>query len=40
MCEYVDICAKYPGEVVIETEGTGILSLKITLVSYFVFLET
>ena len=31
MCGYGDNCVKYPGAVAIETEGTGILSLKITL---------
>ena len=30
MCGYDDICVKYPGAVAIETEGTGVLSLKIT----------
>jgi len=29
--QYVDICKEYPGAVAIETEGKGILSLKITL---------
>ena len=29
--QYVDICKAYPGAVAIETEGKGILSLKITL---------
>ena len=28
---YDDICKEYPGAVAIETEGKGILSLKITL---------
>ena len=30
-CRYDDICEQYPGAVAIETEGEGILSLKITL---------
>ena len=30
-CGNDDICAKYPGAIAIETEGTGILLLKITL---------
>ena len=29
--QYVDICKEYPGAVAIETEGKGMLSLKITL---------
>ena len=30
-CQYDDICERYPGAVAIETEGEGILTLKITL---------
>ena len=30
-CRYDDICEQYPGAVAIETEGEGILSLKIVL---------
>ena len=30
-CQIVNICEQYPGAVAIETEGEGILSLKITL---------
>ena len=30
---YHDICKEYPGAVAIETEGKGMLSLKITLVN-------
>ena len=30
-CRYDDICERYPGAVAIETEGEGILSLKIAL---------
>ena len=30
-CQYDDICEQYPGAVAIETEGKGMLSLKITL---------
>ena len=30
-----DICKEYPGAVAVETEGQGILLLKITLVSYY-----
>ena len=30
-CQNVNICERYPGAVAIETEGEGILSLKITL---------
>ena len=30
-CRYDDICEQYPGAVAIETEGEGMLSLKITL---------
>ena len=33
--QYDDICQEYPGAVAIETEGKGILSLKITLVNYY-----
>ena len=29
-CQYDDICKEYPGAIAIETEGEGILSLKIT----------
>ena len=31
--QYDDICKEYPGAVAIETEGKGILSLKVTLVN-------
>ena len=34
-CQNVNICEQYPGAVAIETEGEGILSLKITLGQYF-----
>ena len=30
-CQYDDVCEQHPGAVAIETEGEGILSLKITL---------
>ena len=30
-CQYDDICEQYPGAVATETEGEGILSLKIAL---------
>ena len=30
-CQNVNICEQYPGAVAIETEGEGILSLKITV---------
>ena len=33
--QYDDICKEYPGAVAVETEGKGILSLKITLVNYY-----
>ena len=31
--QYDDICKEYPGAVAIETEGKGILSLKVSLVN-------
>ena len=38
-CRYDDICEQYPGAVAVETEGKGILLLKVPLGQYFVFLE-